>query len=172
MNLYFRLFWTILRSRWKPAIAVGDTIEMPMRVWPNDVDFNAHMNNGRYLTVIDLALIEYFSRVGLLRVALRKGWRPILGGSLISYRHGLKPFSRYSLRFSMVGWDDRWSYMRFDFVHQGRSTATGYVKGAIVGALGIVGAVERFGVLGIDPVSPVLDAPVLAWIKADRLIRE
>lgn len=38
------------------------------------------------MTITDLALIEYFTRAGFIKVALRKGWRPMLGGSIISYR--------------------------------------------------------------------------------------
>lgn len=49
MNLYLRLLWTWLRARSKPAIAMGDTIELQLRVWPNDLDVNGHMNNGRYM---------------------------------------------------------------------------------------------------------------------------
>lgn len=85
MNLYIRLIWTLLRARFKPRIAVGDTIAMTLRVWPNDLDVNGHMNNGRYMTIIDLALIEYFTRNGFLRVAVARRWRPMLGGSMISF---------------------------------------------------------------------------------------
>jgi hypothetical protein len=51
-----------------------------------------HMNDGRYMTIIDLALIEYLTRSGILNVLVRKGWRPMLGGSMISFRHGPSEF--------------------------------------------------------------------------------
>lgn len=73
MNLYLRLLWTWLRALGKAPIRIGDTIELQLRVWPNDLDINGHMNNGRYMTIIDLALIEYFTRAGFLKLALRKG---------------------------------------------------------------------------------------------------
>ena len=75
MSLYFRLFWTWLRARFKSPIQMGETIELVMRVWPNDLDINGHMNNGRYLTIIDLMPVEYFVRTGFARVMLRQGWR-------------------------------------------------------------------------------------------------
>ncbi|HEY3653870.1 MAG TPA: thioesterase family protein [Steroidobacteraceae bacterium] len=100
-----------------------DTIEMRLQVWPNDIDVIGHMNNGRYMTIIDLALIEYFTRSGILKVLVRKGWRPMLGGSMISFRRGLKPFRRYTLRFALRCWDER--CMRSDVapneVHRKRS---------------------------------------------------
>ena len=48
MNLYSRLFWTLLRSLRLPAIQFGDSLERSLRVLPNDIDINGHMNNGRY----------------------------------------------------------------------------------------------------------------------------
>lgn len=171
MNLYLRLLWTWLRARAKPAIAMGDTIEMRLRVWPSDLDVNGHMNNGRYMSITDLALIEYFTRAGFLPIALRKGWRPMLGGSMISFRRGLKPFKVYTLRFSMQCWDERWNYFSFEFEHAGRTMANGITKGAVVGREGIVSSSETHGLPGMNPVSPAFPAPVTAWIEADRLIR-
>jgi acyl-CoA thioesterase FadM len=172
MNLYLRLLWTWLRARYaKPGIQMGDTIDLQLRVWPNDLDVNGHMNNGRYMTITDLALIEYFTRSGFLPVALRRGWRPMLGGSMISFRRGLKPFTVYTLRFSMQCWDERWNYFRFEFQHQGQTMAIGYTKGAVVGRQGIVSSQETRAALGHDPVSPPFPAPIAAWVEADRLVR-
>ena len=86
-----------------------------LRVLPNDLDINGHMNNGRYLTVVDLMLMEYFVRSGFARVMLREGWKPMSGGSFISYRRGLKPLQTYTLRFRLDACDGHWNYMRFEF---------------------------------------------------------
>lgn len=170
MNLWLRLLWTWLRARAKPAIEFGEPIEMAMRVWPGDLDINGHMNNGRYMTIADLALVEYFTRSGFLRVVLHKGWRPMLGGAMISFRRGLRPFSRYRLRFQVLGWDARWSYMRFEFQEGGRTMAVGHAKGAIVASHGIVHSSVALAALGRAPESPPLPPALLAWIEADRLL--
>jgi acyl-ACP thioesterase len=86
VSLYFRLFWVWLRALSKPVINLGDVIELNLHVLPNDLDLNGHMNNGRYLTIVDLALVEYFIRSGFAKAALQRRWRPVLGGSIISYR--------------------------------------------------------------------------------------
>ena len=171
MNLYLRLLWTWLRARSKPAIVVGDTIELQLRVWPNDLDVNGHMNNGRYMTITDLALVEYFTRTGFIPVALREGWRPMLGGSMISFRRGLKPFKVYTLRFSMQCWDERWNYFCFEFMHAGQTMASGITKGAVVGKRGILSSNETRGIMGMELVSPAFPATITAWVEADRLIR-
>lgn len=170
MNLYFRLFWTWLRANFKAPIQMGDSVELTMRVWPNDLDINGHMNNGRYMTITDLALIEYFTRAGFIKVALRNGWRPMLGGSIISYRRALKPFAVYTLRFSLVCWDARWNYMAFEFLQDGRKMAHGHSKGAIVGREGFVSSDDARRAMGLDPASPEFPASICAWIETERLM--
>ncbi len=171
MNLYWRLLLVWLAARRKPRIALGDTIDLRLTVLPNDVDLNGHMNNGRYLTVVDLALVEYMTRAGFMPLALRRRWRPMLGGSMIAYRRGLKPLRRYTLRFGITCWDARWSYIRFEFVRDGVTLASGHAKGGIVGPRGIVGSAEMCHALGIDPVSAPVSPALAAWIEADRLLR-
>lgn len=90
----------LLRAWRSPRLVLGQaTLERTLRVLPNDLDVNGHMNNGRYLTVIDLMLVEYFVRTGFARAMLQRGWRPMAGGSFITYRRGLKPLQTYTLRF-------------------------------------------------------------------------
>jgi acyl-CoA thioesterase FadM len=172
MNLYLRLFWVWLAACFKPRIRPGDTIELALRVLPGDLDVNGHMNNGRYMTVADLALVEYFTRSGFLRLALARGWKPMLGGAILSFRRGLQPFARYTLRCTLACWDERWNYMRFEFVRGGQVMAVGHTKGAAMGRQGIVASREVYEALGFDPVSPAFPASVSAWLHADRLMRE
>lgn len=171
MNLYWRLLLVWLRARRKPRIRLGETIELRLTVLPNDLDLNGHMNNGRYLTIVDLALVEYMTRAGFVSHALRQRWRPMMTGSMIAFRRGLRPFRRYTLRFAIDCWDERWAYVRYAFVHDGRVVASGHGRGGIVGPQGVVGSAEMCRVLGVDPVSPPMPAALAAWIEADRLLR-
>jgi hypothetical protein len=110
------------------------------------------------------------TRTGFIKVALRKGWRPMLGGSIISYRRALKPFAVYTLRFSMICWDARWNYMAFEFLQDGRTMAHGHSKGAIVGSNGIVSSADACDAMGLDPASPEFPASIFAWIETERLM--
>ncbi|HSV68590.1 MAG TPA: thioesterase family protein [Methylibium sp.] len=171
MNLWLRLIWALLRASRLPALRAGETLARAMRVLPNDLDLNGHMNNGRYLTVVDLMLVEYFARTGFARVMLRHGWRPMAGGSFISYRRGLQPLQRYTLRFRLDAADERWNYMRFEFVSAaGEVCAAGYMKGAAVGREGLVPNERSYALLGehgFDLATP-LPAPVRNWLAAER----
>ena len=168
MNLYLRLLLTLLRVWRAPRLAPGDTLERTLRVLPNDIDVNGHMNNGRYLTVIDLMLVEYFVRSGFAMAMLRKGWRPMAGGSFITYRRALKPLRAYTLRFRLDAGDAHWNYMRFEFVCDGRVCAAGYMKGAAVARTGLVPNAESYAAMGLLPPEATLPAPVRDWLAAEH----
>ena len=123
---------------------------------PNDLDLNGHMNNGRYLTLVDLGLVTMFVRSGFARLCLKNRWRPMGGGSIVYFRRGLTLFQRYTLRFSVIGWDKYWNYCRFEFVRDGEICATGFVKGAASRRSGLVPNREIYPVLGYDGPSPAL----------------
>ena len=173
MNLWLRLVWALLRAWRLPRIEPGATIERRLRVWPGDLDINGHMNNGRYLTVIDLMLVEYFVRSGFARVMLQAGWRPMSGGAVITYRKGLMPGQRYRLRFALAGADPAWNFMRFEFLRgDGTLCAAGYMKGAAVGRAGLVPNAESYARLGRRFEAGPLPAAVEHWLAAERAVMD
>ena len=168
MNLYLRLFWALLRSARLQTIEPGDWIERRLRVLPNDLDINGHMNNGRYLTIVDLMLVEYFVRSGFAKAMLKAGWRPMSGGAFITYRKGLKPWQRYRIRFTLAGADASWNYMRFEFLREdGTLCAAGYMKGAAVCRDGLVPNQRSYAKLGRDFQPGELPRPVQHWLAAE-----
>ncbi len=168
MNLYLRLLWTLLRAWRQPRLRAGDLLQRQLRVLPNDIDINGHMNNGRYLTVIDLMLVEYFVRTGFAAVMLKRGWRPMAGGSFITYRRGLMPLQSYSLRFRLDACDAHWNYMRFEFLDGDRVCAAGYMKGAAVGPQGLVCNAESYAAMGLPVYAAALPSAVQHWLAAEQ----
>lgn len=175
MNLYLRLILTLLRAwrlaRRAPALQPGDVIERRLRVWPGDLDINGHMNNGRYLTLIDLMLVEYFVRSGFARAMLKAGWRPMSGGAVITYRKGLMPGQRYRLRFGLAAADGHWNFMRFEFLREdGTLCAAGYMKGAAVSRQGLVPNAESWARVGQTFVARPLPEAVQHWLAAEAAV--
>jgi len=172
LNLYLRLVWTVLRALGAPPVRPGEPVELRMRVLPNDLDLNGHVNNGRYLTLVDLALVTMFIRSGFARLCWRKRWRPMGGGSVVYFRRELSAFQAYTLRFTLVAWDEFWSYCRFEFVREGRIHALGYLKGAAAGGRGLVPSSAIYPALGHDGASPAFPDDLRAWMDADRRLGE
>jgi acyl-CoA thioesterase FadM len=172
MNLYLRLILTLLRGWRLPKLKLGETLERSMRVLPNDIDINGHMNNGRYMTLVDLMLVEYFIRIGFAGAIIKNGWSPMSGGSFITYRRGLKPFQSYTLRYRIDACDANWSYMRFEFIAGEKLCASGFMKGAVVSKEGFVPNATSYAAVGQPSLSHDLPEPVKHWIVAeDTLIK-
>lgn len=133
MNLYIRLIALLIKFLFRPRMDIMDTSVTRFLVWPNDLDLNMHMNNGRYLTVMDLGRLDLMLRSGLAKAALKAGYGPVLGSAKIRYRLPLLPFHPFEIHTRLVCWDEKWAYMEQRFV---------LVKGAKAGAVAAIALVK------------------------------
>jgi acyl-CoA thioesterase FadM len=138
---------------------------------PNDIDINRHMNNGRYLTMVDLMIVEFFARSGFLKVLLRNKWYPVIGGTCITYRRELGFAQRYTLRFQRVASDTHWNYLKFEFIDEaGKICATGYSKGAAKSRTGLVPNAKSYAAMGLAPDFAPLPDAVAHWIESESAL--
>lgn len=128
MKLYLRLIRTLLVALMRPRLGLLEESVVGFRVWPNDLDINLHMNNGRYLTVMDLGRVDLIARVGLLRLMIRNRWVPVVGMATIRFRKSLTPFQKYRLITRVLCWDEKWTYLEQRFESGGDLVALAYVK--------------------------------------------
>ncbi len=89
MNLLLRLAWFAITCGYKPVIGLHQRVKKHFHVLPTDLDVNSHMTNSRYLAIMNVASLEILARFGLLRRVFKKGWRPVLAGTLTSRRRSL-----------------------------------------------------------------------------------
>ena len=97
MNLYIRLLLCILKSIRAPRMDILDKSVLRFHVLPTDLDFNMHMNNGRYLTIMDLGRLDVMIRTGLIKRVTDKSHAPVVGSAKIRFRLPLLPFQAYDL---------------------------------------------------------------------------
>jgi acyl-CoA thioesterase FadM len=88
----------------------GESV-LRFRVWPNDLDINLHMNNARYLAMMDIGRYDLALRCGLARLAWRRRLKPVVASAMVRFRRSLKPFERFTLRSRVVGWDEKWIFI-------------------------------------------------------------
>ncbi|GAC1516910.1 MAG: thioesterase family protein [Gemmatimonadaceae bacterium] len=173
MNLYLRVLGRLLGwIRGTPRLGLFDLSVLRLRVWPNDLDLNGHMNNGRYLAVMDLGRIDLVARMGVLPIAARHGWRPVVAAATIRFRRPLTPFARYELRTRVVCWDEKWWFMGQDFICGEELAATALVRVLFRGPRGAVAPAELLAALQFSPTSPPEPAAVTAWRGADAALRD
>ncbi len=128
MNLIVRMILVFLRGLLGHKLPPLGESRLKLRVWPNDLDINLHMNNGRFLTIMDLGRFDLLIRTGLLRPMLRKHWQLIAGSANIRFFRPLNPWQRYQLHSQVRHVDDKWFYIEQHFLSAGKEVAVGYVK--------------------------------------------
>ena len=162
MNLLFRLLAIVLRARHYRAGGFDPlgTAVLTFRVLPTDLDFNLHMNNARYLSLMDLGRVDLLNRLGLLRLAFRGHWFPVLGSVSIRYHRPLKFWQRVSLSTRILGWDEKWFYLEQRFQREGKPIATAEVKALVRGPGGSLPTEQVLLAVGERRVSPELGEAV------------
>ena len=105
MNLWLRLIWLWFSSRFRPRLASLEPSRISMIVLPNDLDTNLHMNNGRYLTLMDLGRADIFLRSGFFAATRSAGWTPVLSAASIRYRRELRLWRRFTIETRIVYWE-------------------------------------------------------------------
>ncbi len=180
MNLYFRLIYMLITTLFKPKIAdaLSET-SLKFCVLPTDLDLNGHMNNGRYLTIMDLGRMDFLIRLNLAGYVIRNGYIPVLSSSSMRYRLPLLPFQKYRLTSRILCWDDKWVFMEHRFIidggkKDGAVAAIGLVKGSFFSkkTRGTIPTAEILQAIGQEIESPPFPDYVAKWSEAEDSLRE
>jgi len=174
MNLWFRLIWLLMTTRFRERLeAPFGVSRLNFRVLPSDLDPNLHLNNGRYFTLADLGRLDLMLRGDLWNVARRKGWMPVLSGAIMRFRRELRPFQRFELQSRIIWWNDRNFVMEHRFVAERQGApdvaAIGLVRGGLYdrAARRFVPPADIFAVMGYDGPTPEPTADVAAFMAAE-----
>jgi len=172
MNLILRLLYVLLWGTRGARLQPLDESVVKFRVFPNDLDTNLHMNNGRYLTLMDLGRLDLLVRMGVVREVRRRRWNPVVASLAIRYRRSLAPWQSYELRTRLVAWDDRWFFLEQRFTRGGETMAVAMVKALFVGPGGRVPPRELVDVAGYDVVTPEIPESIRRWEAAEDALLE
>ncbi|RFA26157.1 thioesterase [Alkalilimnicola ehrlichii] len=169
MNLYFRLLLVLIKTLFRPRLAPMESSVLRFRVWPNDLDMNMHMNNGRYLTLMDLGRTDLMLRNGLAKAIVKQRWMAVIASVMIRYRRSLLPFQPFELHTRMLCWDDKWFFMEQRIVRNGRTVTIALVKGVVRRSGGYVAPAEFLEKgFGKAVESPEMPESVLAWLRSEE----
>ncbi len=180
MNLYLRLFYMFIASFFKQRVTeVLDESRLEFCVLPNDLDLNGHMNNGRYLTIMDLGRMDYVLRVGLAGYVIKNKYIPVLSSAQMRYRLPLLPFQKYTLTTRIICWDDKWVFMEHRFLIKGGKkdgavAAIGLVKGSFFSkqTRTTIPTGDIMRAIGKEAISPAMPPYIAQWAQAEESLRE
>jgi acyl-CoA thioesterase FadM len=171
MMLLLRIIRVALMAIFGNRLAPLDESIINLRVWPNDLDLNVHLNNGRYLSLMDLGRLDLAARTGIARAAIKGRWRPMVAAVTLRYRRPLPPFARYQLRTRLLGWDTKFFFMEQRFYLNQTLCAHAVVKGLFMGPQDKISPAQVTHAVGYDGPSPSLPSEVLAWLHWEQLAR-
>jgi acyl-CoA thioesterase FadM len=159
-----------IRQHFRPLAPIGvlDEDTLAMRVWPNDIDINLHLNNARYLNVMDFGRMHLLARTQILNHVIRSRWTPLVGAVWMTYRRSLPLFSRFTLASRLVCWDERWFYIEQTFIGSEGLAAVGWVKGLLRGPGGNLDPQKVIETVSPGAVSPPIPEAIATWNNLTR----
>lgn len=128
MTLYFRLLRIILSSLLRSRLTSLDSVMTRFKVWPTDLDLFGHMTNSRYFSFMDLGRTDMMARAGMLGRLREHGWYPVVVEEVMQFRRSLNLFEDFQLETRVMGYDDRYFFMRQTFTVGDKIAAVGVVK--------------------------------------------
>lgn len=135
------------------------------RVMPNDCDINFHMNNGRYLSFMDLGRVHLMKQSGLLTAILREKWMPVLAAAEIKFVRSLAPLQRFELVTRLVSWDEKYFYLEQKFEANEKLCAHAFVKGVFLKAGRVVPNQDVVAAIGYRDTAPAMPDELRLWAE-------
>lgn len=171
MNLYLRLFLLLVRLIGLQRRGLFEESRVAFRVLPTDCDVNLHMNNGRYLSFMDLGRLHFVAQIGLLGIILRKRWAAALGAAEINFIRPLAPLQKFELVTRLVTWDEKYGYVEQRFESGGVLCAHAYVKGLFLDSGARVSGSKVAAELGYTGAPPPLPEELRIWTELGNVKR-
>lgn len=162
--------------RARARVRRGDALEptgvsrIRLTTLPTDLDLLRHMNNGRYLSLIDLGRWDLLVRTGVYDAMKGHGWYAVVSAETITFRKSLTLWQRFDVESRLAGHDDRAVYLEHRVVVDGEIYARIIVRARFLRRSGgTVGHDELFAALGRPDDLAELEPWVQPWSEATAL---
>lgn len=168
MHPYLRFAAAMTRSLRASRIGALDEARIALRVAPQDVEVR-RMNNGRYLTMMDIGRFDLAVRTGLGRAMIERRWQPLVRAATIDFRRSLELGQRYALATRIVSFDERYFYMQQRFIRSdrdARDVALAFVTVVIRAEGHTLAPREVLAAVGHHDAPPPLPHAVALWAES------
>ena len=158
-----RLIRVVVKSQFQEKLSFDNDYrdKVNLIVLPQDIDPFMELNNGRYVTLLDLGRYSLGARVNMGSFLKRNKWSLTIVGTYNEYRHRLRLFQRFILQTKILGYDEKWFYFFQKVERNGKTHMASVVKFAYTSKKGLVLPKEVVSAMGIkyEPNS------LPSWIK-------
>ena len=139
MYPYLRLLIIITKGLFQKKVDPNLLVsKIKIRVWPNDIDPFFELNNGRYVTLLDLGRFDYILKIKLHKLLKKEGWSLTVAGTYNEYRHRIRAFQQFELSTTIIGHDHRWFYFQQKASKSGKIHFSSIIKTAVTSKNGLV----------------------------------
>src|SRR3954471_3252865 len=164
MNLFLRLLLLFLTAPFPPRCELLGPTRKRFIVWPPDLDVLWHVNNGVYLSMLDVARVDLLLRSGMAKRLRRGGFYPVVAAETIRFRRSLQLFQVFEVETTVIGWDAKAFILQQHFWRRGQVVAEAVVRACFLKRGGGTATTqELLELLGIPGASPELPAWIDAW---------
>lgn len=105
-----------------------ETSTVTFRVWPTDIDILLHMNNGVYLSLMDLGRTDLTLRSGFYKILQKNDIYPVIASEVIRFRKSLRPFQSFQIHTDLLYWDEKYFFLQQRFFSKEELYASAIVK--------------------------------------------
>jgi acyl-CoA thioesterase FadM len=166
VNMLLRTLLMMITSRRKTRKDFREVGRVIMRVMPNDLDLLGHVNNGIYLSLMDLGRMDLMIRTGKWQELGRRGWYPVAASVTVTYRRSLRLWQKYTLETKLIGFDAKAMYVEQRFVRDNEVYVNAIMRARFLKKSGGTVTVAELGeVAGIDPTAMPIPEWIAAWAK-------
>ena len=164
MNLFLRLLLLFLTAPFRPRCDLLEPARKRFIVWPPDLDVLLHVNNGVYLSMLDVARADLMLRSGVATQMWHNGLYPVVAAETIRFRRSLKLFQVFEVETTVIGWDDKAFIIQHRFLRREELVAEAIVRARVLRRSGgTIGSREMLELVGRSVASPALPPWVEAW---------
>lgn len=165
MSLFLRLLLVLFTWRLRPRCDAFGPATKRFWVWPPDLDVLLHVNNGVYLSMLDVARVDLMLRSGIAATLRRRGLYPVVAAETIRFRRSLKLFQAFDVETRIIGWDEKAVIIQHRFLRRGELVADAVIRSRFLrrGGGSTVTSDELLSAIGRAGPSPELPPWIDAW---------
>lgn len=174
MNVIWRTLLVMLmarrRLRREGRLAPTAIGRVKLTTLPTDLDILGHMNNGRYLSLMDLGRWDLLVRTGLMGAMRTHGWYAVVSSETVTFRKSLEAWQRFDLESRLIGHDEKAVYLEHRCTVDGEIYARAIVRARMMKRSGgTLSHEEMFAAVGRPEGIPDVADWIHEWAAASAL---
>lgn len=173
MNLLVKFSILLLKRIFvKDPVKLTDKCVTSFRVGLFDLDLNFHMNNGRFLSVMDLARFDLLMRAGYFVKLFRNGYFPVVLSESIVFQKSLGYLNRYEVHTQLDSLDKNFFYITQKFYCKNKLVASANVRACFKkrGKKGLVKIADLFDFIGEDLIDQKMSDLAHKQVELDGIL--